>query len=177
MRKLNVDMSQLTLAMDSNDIAPLTRLDTSTGEVLTMLEEAYRAVERYIDEGSESAAFEAWAKEEACAEWMIGELRDAYRILTDYSERYVEVPPADTRDAYRDMEDFIETVEDEQFANRLWRAIEGKGAFRRFKDTLYDRPAEQERWYKFKDDCLRQRAIEWLESLDIELDEDTKEQQ
>jgi hypothetical protein len=35
------------------------------------------------------------------------------------------------------MRDFIDTVTDDALAGRLRVAIQGKGAFRRFKDTLY----------------------------------------
>ncbi len=39
-------------------------------------------------------------------------------------------------DGYRDMEWFIEDLDDADFADRLARAISGRGAFRRFKDRL-----------------------------------------
>src|SRR6185437_7079340 len=37
---------------------------------------------------------------------------------------------------YQDMADFAERVSDDQARRRLARALEGKGAFRRFKDVL-----------------------------------------
>ena len=175
MRKLKVDMPELMQAMDSSEIELHFHLDASTGEVVMVMDDAYRMVGDYLSDREspdDQALFEAWAKEEACAEWMVEELRVAYRILTDGSERYVEVPKADSREGYGDMEEFIETVQDERLQNKLWRAIEGKGAFRRFKDVLFYHPAERERWFKFKDECLKRRALEWLESLDIEVDEE-----
>ena len=39
---------------------------------------------------------------------------------------------------YRDMADFAETITDERAGRRLTRAIQGKGAFRRFRDELHD---------------------------------------
>jgi len=38
---------------------------------------------------------------------------------------------------YQDMADFAERVSDDQAGRRLARAIQGKGAFRRFKDELH----------------------------------------
>lgn len=38
---------------------------------------------------------------------------------------------------YRDMADFAEGVSDQRAGRSLARAIEGKGAFRRFKDRLH----------------------------------------
>ena len=39
---------------------------------------------------------------------------------------------------YQDMADFAEAITDERAGRRLARAIEGKGAFRRFRDELYE---------------------------------------
>ncbi len=36
------------------------------------------------------------------------------------------------------MADFAETITDERAGRRLARAIQGKGAFRRFKDELHE---------------------------------------
>ena len=58
------------------------------------------------------------------------------------------------------MEDFIATVEDEHLAELLEVAIDGKGAFRRFKDVLAHYPEERERWFRFKDTRMEQRALE-----------------
>lgn len=65
------------------------------------------------------------------------------------------------------MEDFIATVEGERLAELLEVAIKGKGAFRRFKDVLLNYPEERERWFEFKDDRMRERALEWLDDIDV----------
>jgi hypothetical protein len=39
---------------------------------------------------------------------------------------------------YQDMADFAEAITDERAGRRLGRAIQGKGAFRRFKDELHE---------------------------------------
>lgn len=43
---------------------------------------------------------------------------------------------------YGDMVDFAEGTADGQAGRRLGRALRGKGAFRRFKNALYDGPPE-----------------------------------
>ncbi len=70
------------------------------------------------------------------------------------------------------MQDFIATVEDEHLAQLLEVAINGKGAFRRFKDVLLNYPEEKERWFEFKDDRMRERALEWLDDIDVSLIEE-----
>jgi hypothetical protein len=64
---------------------------------------------------------------------------------------------------YQDMADFAEHISDERAARRLTRAIQGKGAFRRFKDDLHEEfPDLLPVWYAFRDSRARRRAIEWL---------------
>jgi hypothetical protein len=48
-------------------------------------------------------------------------------------------------------------------------AINGKGAFRRFKDVLLDYPEERERWFQFKGAKEQKRALEWLDDIEVGL--------
>lgn len=64
---------------------------------------------------------------------------------------------------YEDMVDFAEGVSDEQAARRLGRALDGKGAFRRFRNELHDEyPKLLPVWHKFSDARANRRAVEWL---------------
>lgn len=74
--------------------------------------------------------------------------------------RYID--PVPSGEAYRDMQDFVARVPDRRAADLLGRAIEGRGAFRRFKDTLFEFPELRDTWFKFHDVRMRRRAIEWL---------------
>lgn len=67
-----------------------------------------------------------------------------------------------SRVGYEDMEDFIARVRDPRARDLLERAIAGRGAFRRFKDTLFEFPELREAWFSFHDARMRRRAIEWL---------------
>jgi hypothetical protein len=61
------------------------------------------------------------------------------------------------------MADFTERISDERAGRRLARAIEGKGAFRRFKDELHQEyPHLLPVWYAFRDVRAKSRAVEWL---------------
>jgi hypothetical protein len=60
------------------------------------------------------------------------------------------------------MGDFIATLEDPAIADRLSIAIDGKGAFRRFRDLLNRWPEVATRWYAFSDDRQIGRARAWL---------------
>jgi hypothetical protein len=64
---------------------------------------------------------------------------------------------------YQDMADFADGISDERAGRRLARAIEGKGAFRRFKDELHQEyPELLPVWSGFRDARARQRAVQWL---------------
>lgn len=64
---------------------------------------------------------------------------------------------------YQDMADFAEGVSDDTAGRRLGRAIRGKGAFRRFKDELYEEyPELVAAWHVFRDARAKRRAVEWL---------------
>lgn len=74
----------------------------------------------------------------------------------------VPIEPVESHDAYRDMEDFVAAVPDRRAADLLGRAIQGRGAFRRFKDTLFEFGELRANWFRFHDTRMRRRAIWWL---------------
>jgi Uncharacterised protein family (UPF0158)/Nucleotidyltransferase domain len=74
----------------------------------------------------------------------------------------IRIEPIPSREAYGDMEDFIDRVRDSRARDLLERAIAGRGAFRRFKDTLLDFQELREVWFAFHDARMERRVIEWL---------------
>jgi predicted nucleotidyltransferase len=74
----------------------------------------------------------------------------------------IRIEPIPSREAYGDMEDFIDLVRDPRARDLLERAIAGRGAFRRFKDTLLDFPDLRQVWFAFHDARMERRAIGWL---------------
>lgn len=80
----------------------------------------------------------------------------------DAPDRWLHVLPKGSRRAYDDMVDFTATRTDQRLRERLDHALDGRGAFRRFKDVLFDRPDDREDWFVFSEDRRRGRAREWL---------------
>jgi hypothetical protein len=73
---------------------------------------------------------------------------------------------------YQDMADFAERINNETTSRRLTRVIQGKGAFRRFKNELHeDYPDLLPTWHAFRD---TRRAVEWLVENSL-VDEETGE--
>src|SRR5690349_1958660 len=64
---------------------------------------------------------------------------------------------------HRDMADFAERISDQRAGGSLAGAIEGEGAFRRFRDRLHENyldllPA----WHAFQSVRAKRRAVQWL---------------
>ena len=75
----------------------------------------------------------------------------------------VRIDPLPSWVWYQDMADFAEAITDEPAGRRLLRAIQGKGAFRRFKDELHEEhPELLPAWYAFRDVRATRRAVQWL---------------
>lgn len=83
-------------------------------------------------------------------------------------DRYLRVDPASSREQYRWMERFVAGVADLALRERLLVAIDGKGAFRRFKDVLLAFPAERERWFAYRSELLHLHIQTWLDHLHVE---------
>lgn len=125
-------------------------LDTQTGEV-----------EWFSDYNSEylgnNEDFKAWWNEE----------------YEGPDDRFVRMPRRWEINDYHIMEDFIESLPDEKAADSLARAIEGRGAFGRFR-AVVDSLGKLDEWYAFKHDAYVQITREWCEENEVKYKEETK---
>ncbi len=101
-------------------------------------------------------------------DWEKESIMEAHFVEEQPDSRVVPIPHKSSRDSYNKMQDFIETVENGRFQDRLWKAIQGRGAFSRFKRTIQQNPTEEQRWYTYKDAELDWQVLEWLADLEIE---------
>ena len=82
------------------------------------------------------------------------------RIAAD--PNYLRIEAVSSREQYRWMERYIPTVEDANLRTRLQIAIDGKGAFRRFKDVLMSFAPDRERWFTYRSERLCTFIEAWL---------------
>lgn len=68
---------------------------------------------------------------------------------------------------YSIMEDFIDSLDDSAIRNKLYRAIQGKGAFRRFKDEICYLGLREE-WSTFQHNAYVEIAKEWCKDNHLE---------
>jgi hypothetical protein len=80
---------------------------------------------------------------------------------------YLRVDPVSSREQYRWMERFIPMVENVDLRARLSHAIDGKGAFRRFKDALMAHAEDRERWFVYRSERLRTFMDAWLNAHNL----------
>lgn len=130
MRKLKVDLGELAGCMqDVERLYSNYYLDLEAGEILAIPDEVLRAVEN-----GETDGLSEWERD----------LVDAAGKIGETSGRFREVPEIPSYEVYNLMVRFAKGVEDEALREKLAIALDGKGAFKRFKNVLYDYPEERE---------------------------------
>jgi len=64
---------------------------------------------------------------------------------------------------YEDMADFAEGISDREAGRQLAQSLQGRGAFRRFKNQVYEHHPELiSAWHALRDVRAQRRAVEWL---------------
>ncbi len=158
MKRLKVDIGEIAMIMeDQNRYDTQYYFDTETGEVVAIPEELMRA----IDEGETC---------EGLPDWELDLLPQAKWIYQG-NDRYVEIPTRPSHEGYNWMVEFAEGVGDGKIRRELSIALDGKGAFKRFKNVLRDHPEVEKEWFKFKAEREEKEVKEWLESLGIEYED------
>ena len=90
----------------------------------------------------------------------------AYNALDEHG--FYRLPTSFDIREYGIMEEFVVSLP--SFArDRLSDAIVGKGAFRRFKNTVR-RLGIEEQWYEWRDNAYRRLAIDWCENCGLEFE-------
>ena len=83
------------------------------------------------------------------------------RIASDGN--YLRIDPVSSREQYRWMERFIPMIDEGELRTKLTQAIDGKGAFRRFRTQVYEQHPELiSVWQAMRDARARLRAVRWL---------------
>ena len=87
--------------------------------------------------------------------------------IDELFEESIILPTQYEINEYQMMVDFIDTIENLEIKNNLKRLIQGKGAFRRFKDYCFEMDIIQD-WYKYRDEKYKEIAIDWCKQNELE---------
>lgn len=128
-------------------------LNKSTGKVITISEEEFRAVR---DEGPI----------ENFPEWQHENIRTAKEMLG--TDNYIPLPTRFDIHEYDIMEKFCLSVRDKEVSNTMYSSIKGSGAFKRFKRNIRRYNIEDD-WYTYRDAAIKEIAIDWCNNNNIEL--------
>lgn len=102
----------------------------------------------------------------------IGEFEDLNEDeLDELFEKSIMLPTKFDIHEYSIMGDYIETISDNLLHNQLLIAINGAGAFRRFKETCINFGCIHD-WYKFRDKKYKEIAVEWCKKNNVEYEDD-----
>ncbi len=91
-------------------------------------------------------------------------------LIETSGNRFYRFPTKFDIHEYSIMEDFVDNFPSGAIRNELMNAIHGRGAFRRFKDTLYRYGIEQS-WYDYQAEAYKQIAIRWCRDEGLEYEE------
>lgn len=151
-----VKLSEIIEAIDIQSDEMAAYLNRRTDQIITISEEEVRAAE----EGDPLDDYPEWQQ-------------DNIHIASDFLENeddYLALPTKYDLNEYQIMEKFVLSLNDRRTSELLNTSIKGKGAFRRFKDTL-NRLQLDDEWYAYRDAALRQVAIDWCESNQVQFKE------
>ena len=130
-------------------------LNRKTGEIVSLTEDIMMMAE----DDDDLDGISEWEREEVLK---AREVRD--------SDDYIGLPGGYEIDEYRIMEDFIDQLPPGKAQEELAYAIRGKGAFRRFKQSVRYHGLEQ-RWYDYLAEAYRVLAIRWCAEEGLEYTE------
>ncbi len=151
MMKIKLDnvIEQIEFANESNT----SFFNKKTGEIHLIPDE----VERYTDQDMEDDFIPEWEKE----------LIPIAKDIQNNPDNYIQFPEQFDINEYSIMEKFCLSLSDEELRDLMYSSIKGSGAFQRFKNNIHHYGISDD-WYKYKDESLREIAIEWCEENSIE---------
>jgi len=139
-------------AVDFDSTISESCLNVKTGKVCCFTDEEIR---------------DAKSKEELTnpAEWYKEAVKRAKNYLENEQD-YLPLPSKYDFNEYHVMQRFIDQVTVKDQADLLYHAINGKGAFHRFRQTL-ERIALLDSWYRFKEHELKDYIESWCSENDV----------
>jgi hypothetical protein len=169
---MNIDFDEIQKAMEDTERNAFEYfLDMETGEVIILSEDIINKAQEILSESYDDdiGDYEDVEVEEVpvIPDWMEEEIELALDVFIYEKERYARIPERKSSYGYDTMKAFAVTLEDESLREILLELLDGKNAFRRFKDSLAPYPKERKLWYGFNAKASRNEIRAWLRSIGI----------
>ncbi len=148
---LPVELSAVVEEMDVPNDDWTAYINRRTGELATV-------------SGEEQIEGEPDEEGENLPEWQAELNAKAAEVLAD--KEFIELPGKFEIHEYSIMERFCRSLDDQRPGDVLLGAIQGRGAFRRFKDLIHREGIEDD-WYAYRDEAIGRIAAGFLEVENI----------
>lgn len=125
-----------------------------TGEITYVDDETRRLAEDYSVEDLKSLP-----------DWQRDDVRAAIDVEENW-DNYIDLPSKFDINEYDIMVEFCYFLDNDKISNKLLNALNGKRAFRRFKDTAF-RLNVEEKWDEFRDEALKKIALDWCSDNEL----------
>jgi hypothetical protein len=128
-------------------------INLKTGEIIEISDEVRSVVEH---------------GDEDYPDWMEDEIQ-MFIAFDENEDDYLALPTQNDLNEYKMMENFAEEQTDANIQTQLLKALQGKGAFFRFKDevTKFGLAAA---WYQYRNECYKEYLIDWCEENELEFE-------
>lgn len=83
-------------------------------------------------------------------------------VLEEIPEAWVRIPHSTSHEDFAVMEDFAQLLTEPHLREQLERALEGRGPFRRFRDTVFSIDGLGHLWLDYRQARVEREAAEWL---------------
>ncbi len=143
-------VEQLDIAADEFN----SYLNKNTGELVGLTDESMRLAEG-VHSSEDLEGYHDWQKDV---------IAEAFAV--QFSGEFIKLPSKYDIHEYSIIERFVRSIDDDRLSDRLYRAIKGRGAFRRFGGQIRQLRIADE-WFAFRKRALEQIAISWLTENDI----------
>jgi hypothetical protein len=97
--------------------------------------------------------------------WQQENINIAIEIILE-EDIWIPLPSKYDVNEYEIMERFCLSIENNKIRDYLYYSIKGRGAFQKFKDNIERYDIEQD-WNRFKDNALKEIAIDWCRENEI----------
>ncbi|SKC66142.1 UPF0158 family protein [Maledivibacter halophilus] len=146
-----INLNELSEQLDCLFDEWLYYLNINTGKIVEIQIEYFNIAEE-LDENYDISGYLNWEQDE---------IKTAIDIFENW-DNYISLPNKFYIDEYSIMEEFSYSYHDKKVSDKLCSAIRGRGAFRRFKDTIICFGIDDE-WYAYKKAKLIEIARNWCE--------------
>jgi hypothetical protein len=155
---VHVKLSDIITSMEFHADENTLYLDTNTGKIISVTPDEFF-------EGDEDDPIESFP------DWQQDGVQAARSLVRGNDGNLLELPGKWDVNEYQVMEDFCLSLPSGENRTSLYAAMQGRGAFRRFKDTL-QKIGIADNWQRYRMSRFKTVAVDWCNANEISYQDD-----